>query len=228
MILHQEYIGIEVSELGKVIIARSGGGPKIRLKIKGHPLVDIAGDGDAGTAEQEAFIIADGAIVRADQFFIVGDVIIAKLSVAADADFFIPFFGRGVSLSNGFFFFSVGFSLDPFFFGDLAFLIEDVLKFSVGPVGLDDQSKADHTDDGREPQSCHSNTSFSCCWALSIVLSDLKGRPNRLRRDDSGVTELLSLQGDSKYFEQAVRGRGSTVPFPFHCSGRAGAPQSHS
>jgi hypothetical protein len=169
-VLHQENIGIEVSELGKVIIAGSGGGPKIRLKIKGHPFVDIAGDHEAGTAEQEAFIIADGAIIRTVQTFILGgDGIIAELRIAAEAEFFIPSFGGGALLNNGFFSFSVGFSLDPFFFGDLAFLVENVLKFSVGNVGLDDQPKADHAGDGREPQSCHSNTSFSCCWGLSII-----------------------------------------------------------
>jgi hypothetical protein len=38
-------------------------------------------------------------------------------------------------------------------------------------------------------------------------LTDLKGSPNRLRRDDSGVTELLNLQEESKNFEQAGRVR---------------------
>ena len=50
--------------------------PKIHLKIQGHPLVDIAGDDEAGTADQEVFIIVNGAIVLVDRYFLVGDVIV--------------------------------------------------------------------------------------------------------------------------------------------------------
>ena len=32
--------------------------------------------------------------------------------------------------------------------------------FTVGIIGLDDQSKAGHAGDGREPRSSHSNPSF--------------------------------------------------------------------
>jgi hypothetical protein len=76
LVLRQEHIGIGVSELGKVLIITGGSGglSKIRLKIQGHPFVDIAGDEDAGTADQEAFIIADGAIVLVDRYFWVSDV----------------------------------------------------------------------------------------------------------------------------------------------------------
>ena len=62
--------------MGKVLIITGGSGglPKIRLKIQGHPLVGIAGDDDAGTVDQEAFIIADGAIVLVARYFLVGDI----------------------------------------------------------------------------------------------------------------------------------------------------------
>ncbi len=177
----QEDIGIGVSELRKVIIAGSGAGPEIRLNINGQPIGDIAGEDEADTAELEAFIIADASIVRAGQFFIVGNVVIAELGIAADAEFVIPFFGGGALLNNGLFFFRVSFGFEPFFFRDRAFLIENVLKVGVSIIGLGDQSKADHAGDGREPQSSHSNTSNSSVmdYRWSCRLDAWKSSPTR-------------------------------------------------
>ena len=151
--------------MGKVLVIKGGSVGwgtlcKFRLHIQGHPFVEIAGDDEAGPPDQEAFIVTDGAIVITDQFFIVGDVVITQLGIAANADFFIPFFSSGsFRLNNGFLSLLIGFCLEPFFFGELAFLVENVLKSSLGHVGLDDDPKADHTGDGREPRSFHSNTS---------------------------------------------------------------------
>jgi hypothetical protein len=39
----------------------------------------------------------------------------------------------------------------------------------MGIIGLDDQPKADHAGDGREPRSSHSNTSFSSCWGYRFA-----------------------------------------------------------
>ena len=108
------------------------------------------------------------------RFFIVGEVIIAELGIAADAEsFHTIFWSLARSLNNGFFFFMVGFGLEPFFFRDLPFLVENILKAGLGNVGLDDQPKADHAGDGREPQSSHSITSISSVGAYR--LSYVKG-----------------------------------------------------